>query len=67
MIKFNYKQIDKIDKFRFVGKGNWKQCLDFIASEFGIYRQWIIKQGEHIGKKINHFDVRILFRGNNPS
>ncbi len=61
MKKFEYKQIDKLDKFRFVGKGSWKECLEFIVNEFKVYRQWVLKQGEHIGKKINHFDVRILF------
>lgn len=64
MIKFEYKQIDKINKFRFVGKGSWKDCLEFIVQEFGVYRQWVIKQSEHIGKKMNHFDVKILFLGN---
>ena len=62
MKKFVYKQIDKTDKFRFVGKGNWKDCLEFIVNEFNVYRQWVLKQSEHLGKKMNHFDVRILFR-----
>lgn len=61
MKKFVYKQIDKTDKFRFVGKGNWKDCLEFIVNEFNVYRQWVMKQSEHLGKKMNHFDVRILF------
>lgn len=61
MKPFQYKQTDNSNKFRFVGKGSWKECLEFIVQEFGVYRQWVIKQSEHIGKKMNHFDVKILF------
>lgn len=62
MKKFEYSQIDTINKFRFVGKGSWKECLEFIVEEFKVYRQWVLKQKEHFGKKMNHFDVKILFR-----
>ncbi|PKP53839.1 MAG: hypothetical protein CVT92_02590 [Bacteroidetes bacterium HGW-Bacteroidetes-1] len=63
--KFKYSAIDPINKFRFVGKGSWKECLEFIVSEFKVYRQWVLKIKEHIGKKMNHFDVKILFLGTN--
>jgi len=62
MKKFKYEQIAQPNKFRFVGKGSWKECLEFIVEEFKVYRQWVLKQKEHIGKKMNHFDVKILFR-----
>jgi len=58
--KFKYVKCFQ-NKYRFVGSGTWLECREFIANEFGIYRQWIIKLKEHIGIKSNHFDVKLLF------
>lgn len=61
--KFKYQRI-KDNLFRFVGYGSWINCREFIVNEFNCYRQWIILVKEHYGKKINHYDVKILFQEN---